>query len=227
MNIELSVLEARVIGCLIEKQVTTPEQYPLSLNALQNACNQKSNREPVMELSQAQAQAVLDALAKRHLVLERAGFGSRVPKYQQRLCNTEFSALQLSAQERAVLCELLLRGPQTAGELRARAGRMASFADAAEVESALEALMQRASGALVRRLAREAGRREVRFAHLLGPAAADPDDGAAGGRPEADTLGAPATATAASLGERVTSLERALALLSAELAALKGRSGTP
>jgi uncharacterized protein len=170
---QLSAVEVRVIACLVEKQVTTPEQYPLSLNALQNACNQKSNRDPVMELPEAEVQATLDGLAKRHLVLERSGFGSRVPKYQQRLCNTEFSSLQLSAQERAVLCELMLRGPQTAGELRARAARMAGFGDASEVESTLEGLMHRAEGALVARLAREPGRRELRYAHLLGPATSE------------------------------------------------------
>lgn len=171
---ELSAVEVRVIACLVEKQVTTPEQYPLSLNALQNACNQKSNRDPVMELSEGEVQATLDGLSRRHLVLERSGFGSRVPKYQQRLCNTEFSSLQLSAQERAVLCELMLRGPQTAGELRARAARMATFADAAEVESTLEALRLRPEGALVSRLAREPGRRELRYAHRLGPGAGEP-----------------------------------------------------
>jgi len=164
---QLSAVEVRVIACLLEKQVTTPEQYPLSLNALQNACNQKSNRDPVMELSESELQAAVDSLAKRHLILERSGFGSRVPKYQQRLCNTEFSSLQLSAQARAVLCELMLRGPQTAGELRTRAARMAGFDDAAAVESTLQALLQRPDGALVRRLAREAGRRELRYAHLL------------------------------------------------------------
>src|SRR5271170_6900035 len=116
MNIELSALEARVIGCLIEKQVTTPEQYPLSLNALTNACNQKSNRDPMLELTEMQVQALIDALSRKHLVLERSGFGSRVAKYQQRFCNMEFSSLQFTPQERAIVCELLLRGPQTPGE---------------------------------------------------------------------------------------------------------------
>src|SRR2546430_17409485 len=87
MNIELSALEARVIGCLIEKQITTPDQYPLSLNALLNACNQKSNRDPVMELEETTVQQAVDVLAKKHLVIERSGFGSRVPKYQHRFCN--------------------------------------------------------------------------------------------------------------------------------------------
>ena len=168
MNIELSALEARIVGCLIEKQITTPEQYPMSLNALTNACNQKSNRDPVLQLPETEVQALIDGLSRKHLLLERSGFGSRVPKYQQRFCNTEFSVLQFTEQERAIVCELLLRGPQTPGELRSRAARMAPFADAGEVEAALEALANRESGPLVRRLAREPGRREARYAHLFG-----------------------------------------------------------
>jgi uncharacterized protein YceH (UPF0502 family) len=168
MKIELSGLEARVIGCLIEKQITTPEQYPLSLNALTNACNQKSNREPLLQLPETQVQSLIDGLARKHLLLERSGFGSRVPKYQQRFCNTEFSVFQFTPQERAIVCELLLRGPQTPGELRSRAARMAPFTDAGEVEAALEALASRESGPLVRQLARESGRRDCRYAHLFG-----------------------------------------------------------
>jgi uncharacterized protein YceH (UPF0502 family) len=167
MNIELSAHEARVLGCLVEKQITTPEQYPLSLNAITNACNQKSNRDPVLELAETQVQSVIDALSRKHLVIERSGFGSRVPKYQQRLCNTEFSVFQFTPQERAIVCELLLRGPQTPGELRSRAARMAEFSDVAQVEAALEALARRESGPLVQKLVREAGRRESRYAHLF------------------------------------------------------------
>src|SRR5215470_7077910 len=110
MKIELTSLEARVIGCLIEKQITTPDQYPLSLNALLNACNQKSNRDPVLDLNEATVQSTLDGLSKKHFVVEKSGFGSRVPKYQHRFCNTEFGSLQLDEQEVAVTCELLLRG---------------------------------------------------------------------------------------------------------------------
>ncbi len=164
---QLSALEVRVIGCLIEKQITTPDQYPLSLNALMLACNQKSNRDPVLELGEHDVQGLLDALMRKHLVLEKSGFGSRVPKYQQRFCNTEFSALQFTAQERAILCELLLRGPQTPGELRTRAGRMAEFTEVAQVEAALEQLAQAEAGARVVRLPREPGRRDARYAHLF------------------------------------------------------------
>jgi len=166
-RIELTASEARVIGCLIEKQITTPDQYPLSINALTNACNQKSNRDPVLALGEAEVQQLVDGLVRKHVVMERSGFGSRVPKYQHCYCNTEFSTLKFSPQELAIVCELLLRGPQTPGELRSRAARMAGFADSAEVERALEALATRPEGAVVQRLPRQPGRREARYAQLL------------------------------------------------------------
>lgn len=164
----LSPVEARVIGCLLEKQVTTPEQYPLSLNALINACNQKSNRDPVTNLDEATVQRALEDLTRRHLVMEKSGFGSRVPKYQHRFCNTEHGSLDLSVQELAILCELLLRGPQTPGELRAHAARMADFADLAVVEATLRQLALREDGPFVTRLPREPGRRDSRYNHLFG-----------------------------------------------------------
>lgn len=170
----LSAPEARVIGCLIEKQVTTPDQYPLSLNALTNACNQKSNRDPVLALGETEVQQLIDALVRKHVVMERSGFGSRVPKYQHCFCNTEFSGMRFTPQELALVCELLLRGPQTPGELRSRAARMAGFADSAEVEQLLEALAARAEGAIVQRLPRQPGRREARYAQLItGPLSAE------------------------------------------------------
>lgn len=175
MKIELTALEVRVLGCLIEKQITTPDQYPLSLNALTNACNQKSNREPVLALDEATVQQTLDALNHKHYILEKSGFGSRVPKYQHRLFNTEFGTWQFSGQEVAILCELMLRGAQTPGELRSRAARMCSFSGVEEVEAALERLATREDGPFVVRLAREPGRREARYAHLLsGEAQAPP-----------------------------------------------------
>jgi uncharacterized protein len=167
--VALSPGEARVLGCLMEKQVTTPEQYPLTLNALVNACNQKSNRDPVMALAEAEVQALVDGLKRRYLVLERGGSGSRVPKYQHSFCNTEFGALKFSPQEFAIVCELLVRGPQTPGELRSRAARMAPFADSHEVEAALSALAARSDGPVVQVLAREPGRRESRWAQLYTP----------------------------------------------------------
>ena len=176
MNLELAPLEARVIGCLIEKQITTPDQYPLSLNALTNACNQKSNRDPVLDLDERTVQQIVDALVRKHLVIERSGFGSRVPKYQHVFCNTEFGSLKFAPLETAIVCELLLRGPQTPGELRTRAARMCDVADVAQVESALQALMTRPEGPFVARLAREPGRRESRYAQLFCGTVDTPDD---------------------------------------------------
>jgi len=174
MNIELSPIEARVIGCLIEKQITTPDQYPLSLNALVNACNQKSNRDPVMSTDEAMIQTTLDQLIRKHFVVEKSGFGSRVPKYQHRFCNTEFGPLKFTPQELAIVCELLIRGPQTPGELRTRAARMALFPEVGTVETALESLSSRADGPFVVRLPREPGRRDSRYAHLFGGAVTIP-----------------------------------------------------
>jgi uncharacterized protein YceH (UPF0502 family) len=222
MNIELSALEARVIGCLIEKQITTPEQYPLSLNALTNACNQKSNREPLLALPETQVQSLIDGLSRKHLLLERSGFGSRVPKYQQRFCNTEFSVFQFSAQERAIVCELLLRGPQTPGELRSRAARMAPFADVREVEAALQALAARESGPMVRRLAREPGRRDARYAHLFGtddPGSAAEADSSASASSGTPTSTPPPSADLSA--DRLTALEIEVRALRQEIEQLK------
>jgi len=167
VRIELSPHEVRAIGCLIEKQITSPDQYPLSLNALTSGCNQKSNRDPVVSLSEIDIQGLLDGLIKKHLVVERTGFGSRVPKYAHRFCNTDFGDLKLTEQELGVVCELLLRGPQTPGELRTRTSRLCTFADSAEVDSVLRGLEGREDGPFVVKLAREPGRRESRYAHLF------------------------------------------------------------
>jgi uncharacterized protein YceH (UPF0502 family) len=123
--LQLTVLEARVLGALIEKEVTTPDQYPLSINSLRLACNQKSNRDPFMETDESAVQETVNGLMRQFLVAEAAG--NRVPRYRQSLCGDEHARFIVSPQERALLCELLLRGPQTAGELRSRAQRMASF----------------------------------------------------------------------------------------------------
>jgi uncharacterized protein len=167
VKIELTPIEARVIGCLIEKQITTPDQYPLSLNALVNACNQKSNRDPVLELEERIVQQAVDDLGRKHFVIEKSGFGSRVPKYQHRFCNTEYGTLKLDPQELAIVCELLVRGPQTPGELRSRAARMAPLSDVSEVEAALTRLSRREDGPFVTQLVREPGRRDSRYAHLF------------------------------------------------------------
>ncbi|WP_337015601.1 YceH family protein [Leclercia sp. AS011] len=167
MKYQLTATEARVIGCLLEKQVTTPEQYPLSVNAVTLACNQKTNREPVMNLAEHEVQDLLDALVKHHYLRTVSGFGNRVTKYEQRFCNSEFGALKLNSAEVALIATLLLRGAQTPGELRTRAARMHEFADMQEVEQALEGLAAREDGPFVLRLAREPGKRESRYMHLF------------------------------------------------------------
>lgn len=167
MKYQLNGTEARVIGCLLEKQVTTPEQYPLSVNAVTMACNQKTNRELMMNLSEHDVQDVLDALVKRHYLRTVSGFGNRVTKYEQRFCNSEFGDLKLSSAEVAVVTTLLLRGAQTPGELRTRASRMHEFSDMQEVEQTLEGLAAREDGPYVVRLAREPGKRESRYMHLF------------------------------------------------------------
>ncbi len=166
MKPELSPHEQRVIGVLLEKQVTTPDQYPLSLNALVNACNQKSNRHPVLNLDESLVRDVLTGLQKRGLV-SADSYRSRVEKYAQRFCNSEFGELKLTDQQVAVITELLLRGPQTPGELRARAGRMAEFADMSTMEATLDRLANHSTGAMVSVLPREPGKRESRYQHLF------------------------------------------------------------
>lgn len=168
MKMALSAQALRVIGCLLEKQVTTPDQYPLSLNGVVTACNQKSNREPVMNLSEMEVQSQLDELVKKHLVTSNNGFGQRVSKYEQRFCNSAFGHLQLSSAEVAVLALLFLRGAQTPGELRTRSGRLHEFSDMNEVEQTLNGLITRDDGPMVIRLAREPGKRESRYMHLFG-----------------------------------------------------------
>lgn len=168
MKMALSAQALRVIGCLLEKQVTTPDQYPLSLNGVVTACNQKSNREPVLNLSEMEVQTQLDELVKKHLVTSNNGFGQRVSKYEQRFCNSAFGNLQLSSAEVAVLTLLFLRGAQTPGELRTRSGRLHEFSDMNEVEQTLNGLTTRDDGPMVVRLAREPGKRESRYMHLFG-----------------------------------------------------------
>jgi len=225
MNIEFSPNEARVIGSLIEKEITTPDQYPLSLNALTNACNQKTNREPVLELTESAVQQTVDALMKKHMVSDKsAGYGGRVTKYKHRFCNTEFGSLKFSKQELGILCVLLLRGPQTPGELRARTNRLCEFADAGEVEAALRSLMTREDGPFVARLARAAGARESRYAHLFSGSIESVEEPVAEDSPPG--AGAPATTLVNSLAERVSRLEEHVRQLQAELDALKGGRGT-
>lgn len=167
MDMDLTLLQTRVIGCLLEKEITTPDQYPLSLNGLTTACNQKSNREPVLALEESEVQNILDELKEKRLVRDESGFGSRVSKFKHRFCNTEFSDLQFTAQQLGIVCVLFLRGPQTPGELRTRTNRLCEFKDVSEVEATLTSLSEHPLGALVQRLEREPGKRESRYAHLF------------------------------------------------------------
>jgi hypothetical protein len=210
LDIQLTPNETRVIGCLMEKSVITPDQYPLSLNALVNACNQKSSREPMLSLEQNIVQrTVNDLIAKRLVMLQE--FGSRVDKYQQRFCNTHFAEIKFSPAEFAIVCLLLLRGPQTPGELKAHSGRLHEFADPAEVDSTIESLLTRADGPFIARLPREPRRKDHAYAHLFsGPVESTPL------ATRADELSEPPVrqpSALAALEARVTQVEHELAAL--------------
>ena len=167
MPLNLSANEARVIGCLIEKSVVTPDQYPLTLNALTNACNQKSSRSPVMSLQQGEVQRTIRELESRTLVRVDENFKSRVEKYIQRFCNTRYSDYQFDPAQLAIVCLLLLRGPQTPGELKARSGRLHSFAGNAAVVDALKGLIEWQGNRLVVKLPRTPGRQDAEYMHLF------------------------------------------------------------
>ena len=162
MDIVLNDVEARVLGALIEKDITTPDYYPLSLNALVNACNQKSNREPVMELDENAVRDALSALGEKRLAGPTSSADSRVTKYEHRLQEV----FNLPRRETAVLCVLMLRGPQTPGELRGRTERMFQFEDLTDVQATLQRLMQR-EPPMVKMLSRQPGTKEARYIHLL------------------------------------------------------------
>ena len=216
MNITLSASEARVLGVLIEKEATTPDTYPMSLNAITLGCNQKSNREPVMNLGESEVQAAIDGLIKATLAREMGGAGGRVARYGHRLATRLFGEFEFSAPQRAVLCVLLLRGPQTPEEIRARVGRLFAFTGIAQVESVLRDLAARADGPYAVELAREPGRRESRHAHLLcGPVAAARAPSAA------QDQGSSGTGTQAEGDDaRIARIEQRLAAVEAQLARL-------
>ena len=211
----LEDIEARIIGCLIEKSIVTPDQYPLTLNGLTNACNQKSARNPVMALQRGEIQHALRVLEAKHLVQMEENFKSRTEKYLQRFCNTRYSDLDFDPAELAVACLLLLRGPQTPGELRARSGRLHAFADNVEVLAALKRLMVRDGDPLVVELPRTPGRKDSEYMHLFG--------GPINLEAYATTAKSAAPAVSskhvsvAELAERVTSLESELAELKRRL----------
>ena len=200
MDLLLDAAEARVLGSLIEKEVTTPEYYPLSLNALVNACNQKSNRDPMVNYDDETVESTLDSLREKGLITTITGAGSRVPKYSHRISEK----LNLGRRELAVLCELMLRGPQTLGGLKNRSERLHRFDDPAEVEAVIEKMPE-----LVVRLARRPGEKEVRYAHLL---CGSPDVPAQEAEPHGD---APARS------DRIAQLEHEVAQLREDVAALK------
>ena len=196
---------------MIEKEVTTPDHYHLTLNSLTTACNQKSNREPVLSLSESDVLDAVDGLIGRRMVSDESSFNSRVNKYQHRFCNTEFGDLQFTEQERAIICCMLLRGAQTPGELRTRTGRLANFSDVKEVEATLDKLAAREAGALVVKLPREAGKRESRYQHLLS------------GEVDVEAFATASVSAAApsATSEKFEELESEVAGLRAEVAELK------
>lgn len=212
MQLDLTAIEARVIGCLIEKSVVTPEQYPLTLNALTNACNQKSSRDPVMSLQPGEVQHTLRELEAKTLVRTDENFKSRTEKYVQRFCNTRFSDYQFDSAQLAIVCLLLLRGPQTPGELRSRSGRLHNFADNAEVIEALSGLANWDSNPIVVKLPRTPGRKDEEFMHLF----SGPVDVEAHALREQT-----ATADKSSGRASVSDLEQRVSDLEAEVAALK------
>jgi uncharacterized protein YceH (UPF0502 family) len=205
----LAFLEARILGVLVEKEKTTPDTYPLTLNSLAAGCNQKSARDPVISVNDSDVQAALDELRGRVLVLETYGASGRVLRYAQNFGRV----YGLPSASVALLAILALRGPQTASELRANAERLYRFDDTSSVEGYLEEMATRASGALVSRLPKQAGSREHRWAHLLCGAASLPADR---GLPQA------AASTASELEERVARLEVGLAELQAAVRELAG-----
>jgi len=206
VNIQLNEVEARVLGALVEKEATTPDNYPLSLNALVNACNQKSNREPVMDLDEAAVREALDSLDEKELARPMSLLDSRVTKYAHRLQEV----FNFDRRETAILCVLLLRGPQTPGELRTRGERLHRFEDLDSVELALNRLMER-DPPLVKKLPRVPGTKEARYAHLL-------SGDVVGWEPPPESRSTPSGPRD---DERLTRLENEVASLQQEVADLK------
>ena len=200
----LDPAEVRVLGALLEKEATTPEYYPLSLNALINACNQKSNRDPVVDYDEDTVYRAVNRLRDKKLALTITGSG-RVDKYAQRISET----LNLGRRELAVLCTLLLRGPQTLGEIKDRSERMFSFGELRETEAVLDKLADWPNGALIQKLPRQPGQKEARYTHLLA------------GEPVIEAAAEPSSTTAPP--NRIAQLEQELHQLRSEFEELKKR----
>ena len=219
MAVDLNAHEQRVLGCLLEKAVLTPDQYPLTLNALTNACNQKSSRHPVMSLEQGEVQRAVRGLQDKHLLRNDENFKTQVEKYSHRFCNTPFSDYQFDAAQYAVVTVLLLRGPRTPGELKANSGRLHEFADNAEVIATLEQLMSDEGGACVVKLPRTPGRKDSEYQHLFGDVAIEASISTAPARPVTTTT----AAATDDLSARVAELETALAALTSYVHQQLGR----
>ena len=209
----LDPVAVRVIGSLIEKELSTPDHYPLSLNALTSACNQSSNRDPVMSLEETTVSQAIDTLRRQGLVRSIQAIGSRVPKYQHLLAETA----ELTRAELAVLCVLALRGPQTQAEVRTRAARLMPDEDTTGIDTALEALATRESQPVVARLQRRPGQKEARYAHLLG---GDVTEGVADA-PQPVSSPTPAADRIAALEELAQEFSKEIADLRAQLASFR------
>lgn len=212
MKLTLSFEQTRVLGVFLEKEITTPDQYPLSINGVTTACNQKSNRDPVVNFSEGEVQTIIDELTQLRLISD-TGPSGRVTKYRHRFYGSDFSAFNLTSQQAAILCVLFLRGPQTPGELRTRTNRLADFNDVSEVDACLNELLADENGPFVVKLAREPGKREARYAHLFS------------GEPDlSQTLAAasePTPAAQSELEQQVTELSLEVAALKTEIANIK------
>jgi uncharacterized protein len=213
VNLALNEVEARVLGALLEKEITTPDYYPLSLNALVNACNQKSNRDPMMNLDEGAVASALRGLHDNSLARSVSAADSRVTKYEHRLQE----AFNFDRREAAIFCELLLRGPQTPGELRGRAERMYHFDDSAEVQSTLQRLMNR-NPPLAKVLARQPGTKESRYVHLL---CGDAEPVSLPAEREAPAAPRREGSEAANSGDKLSHLESEVAEMRRDIADLK------
>jgi uncharacterized protein YceH (UPF0502 family) len=221
MDITLTPVEIRVLGSLLEKEAATPENYPLSLNALTNACNQKTSREPVMELSETTVLDAVESLIKKSFATSKSSAGSRVAKYGHRLSNRLREEYNFSPPELTVLCILFLRGPQTIGEIRTRSSRMHGFSDMFELEQTLNRLAQREDGPFVIRLERQPGQKELRYMHLFGDQEYSEAAAAAVYMPATD--GSLEAGILSDDSARITELEFKVQALNREVAELKQR----